>query len=479
MLTYILIAMAVELYDTLTRTVRTLSAEDGTAFRMYCCGPTVYKPSHIGHFRTFLVQDVLRRVLELDGQEVYHVRNITDVDDKTIRDSIAAGEDLRSFTSRWTEAFQEECAALNMLVPHQEPRATDHIDEQIRLIERLVEKGLAYAANDGSVYFKVAAFAEYGKLANLDPDQLRTQAQTSGGERNLADEYDRDTVADFALWKARKPEDGDNYWPSPWGEGRPGWHIECSAMSMKYLGETFDLHGGGVDLCFPHHENEIAQSEGATEKPFCRHWFHSAHLMVEGRKMSKSLDNFHTVQDVLDRGYNATELRYQLISAHYRQQLNFTWHGMEATRSGLTKLHRQTQSLLDTLKLGPEGLSGDPRDEPGVWGVFEPAWEALRHDLNLPACLGELFRALNSNPERRDDVHGLRKILFALGFELDLDGDRSHAPEIPETVRTLAEARWAAKQEKDFARADALRDEIHASGWSVLDRKDGYDLVKT
>jgi cysteinyl-tRNA synthetase len=247
----------IKLYDTLSRTERELAPEDGKVFRFYCCGPTVYGPAHIGNFRTFVVQDLFRRVLELTGVKTKHVRNLTDVDDKTIRQSQAEGKTLTEFTNFWTEKYHEDCKKLNILTPAVEPGAVEHIPQQIALIERLMEKGHAYRSEDGSVYFSVDSFPEYGKLAHLDRENLKAGA----GQAQLSDEYEKDSLADFALWKAWKQEDGDNYWQSPWGKGRPGWHIECSAMSMEYLGETLDLHSGGVDLIFPHHENEIAQSD--------------------------------------------------------------------------------------------------------------------------------------------------------------------------------------------------------------------------
>ena len=271
---------------------------DGQSVRFYGCGPTVYGPAHIGNFRTFVMQDVFRRVLETSGQQTFHVRNLTDVDDKTIRQSQEEGIKLQDFTANWTTRFQNDCELLNLMAPHIEPSAVGHIPEQITLIERLIEKDKAYQAKDGSVYFRVEAFAEYGRLSRLADREITTSAPV----RETSDEYDRDSAADFALWKARRPEDGENFWNSPWGEGRPGWHIECSAICMKHLGESFDLHSGGVDLVFPHHENEIAQVEAVTCKTFARHWFHSAHLMVEGQKMSKSLGNLYTLSDLAEKG---------------------------------------------------------------------------------------------------------------------------------------------------------------------------------
>ena len=271
--------MPLKLYDTLTREVREVFPMDGKSVRFYGCGPTVYGPAHIGNFRTFVMQDVFRRVLETSGQKTYHARNVTDVDDKTIRQSQAEGVPLHEFTDRWSKYFDKDCEALNLLAPHVQPSAVAHIPEQIVLIENLITKGKAYKAEDGSVYFNVSSFEDYGRLSRLADREITTSVT----ERESSDEYERDSAADFALWKARRPEDGENYWESPWGQGRPGWHIECSAICMKHLGESFDLHSGGVDLVFPHHENEIAQVEATTNKTFARHWFHIAHLMVEGK----------------------------------------------------------------------------------------------------------------------------------------------------------------------------------------------------
>jgi cysteinyl-tRNA synthetase len=290
-------ASVLTLHDTLSRSEHPLRPVDGETLRFYCCGPTVYGPAHIGNFRTFVVQDVFRRVTELSGTPTLHVRNITDVDDKTIRDSLKAGQSLIDFTQSWTTKFHADCDGLNLLRPHVEPSAVAHISHQIRMIETLVSRGHAYVSADGSVYFRVKSYADYGTLSHLEDRELKLGASESASVADN-DEYAKDALADFALWKARKPEDGPNYWPSPWGEGRPGWHLECSAMILEYLGEDFDLHSGGVDLIFPHHENEIAQSCCSTHGKFARHWFHIAHLMVDGGKMSKSLGNLYTLEDL-------------------------------------------------------------------------------------------------------------------------------------------------------------------------------------
>jgi cysteinyl-tRNA synthetase len=477
--------MSVQLYDTLSRSVRPLAPEPGQPLRFYCCGPTVYGPAHIANFRTFLLQDVLRRVLEVDGVEVTHVRNITDVDDKTIARAGEEGVPLAEFTRRWTDKFHADCEALNLLPPTLEPSAVGHIPQQIALVEALVEKGHAYVADDGSVYFRVASFDHYGRLSRLKQREIRTQADNSAGERNDADEYDRESVRDFALWKARKPEDGDNYWSSPWGEGRPGWHLECSAMAESaFGGATVDLHGGGIDLCFPHHENEIAQSECAHGgRPFCRHWFHSAHLMVEGEKMSKSLGNLYTLDDLREKGFGPMVVRYTLISGSYRQQLNFTFDGLHAAASALARLERFAESLLE--KTGEERAAMDgyiTKDAPADFGRLAKAWDALRENLNTAACLGAIFGVVGSNPAASLDADGARALLRALGALLYALGLRLFTVErkpvdAPADIAALAQERWDAKQAKDFARADALRDRLLEKGWTVKDAKDGYELA--
>ena len=476
------------LHNTLTRKREPLKSQDSSGtIGFYCCGPTVYGPAHIGNFRTFLLQDTLRRVLEMEGKELNHVRNLTDVDDKTIRQSIAEGESLTNFTKYWTEKFHQDCERLNMLQPHHEPAATTHIQEQIDLIQTLLDKDHAYTTNDGSVYFRISSYPEYGRLSNLDNRETQTQETTSSGDRNDADEYDRETVADFALWKSYKEEDGDNSWDSPWGKGRPGWHIECSAMSMKYLGETFDIHGGGVDLCFPHHENEIAQSQCATCKPFVAHWFHTAHLMVEGGKMSKSLGNLYTLEDIIAKGHTAQELRYLLLSGSYRQPLNFTMAGLNAAHSALEKLQKQVLPVLEVAGISPEEFLELPTTAPeGDMQFFQKARANLNHDLNTPAALGNLFSALktlHSNPpkekaEALTALTELHTVLTALGIRLEIQfPEEQPKVEAPAEIEELAQKRWQAKQDKDWGTADELRNELHHKGWQILDRKDGYDLA--
>jgi cysteinyl-tRNA synthetase len=450
--------MAIRLYDSLTRELRELKpgSSDGV-FRFYNCGPTVYAPAHIGNFRTFLVNDVIRRLLELEfgAEKVRHVRNLTDVDDKTIRRAREEGWPLREITRELIEKFHEDCDALNCLRPHEEPTATGHIAEQIAMIDRLVNRGHAYVTGDGSVYFKVGSFPSYGRLSRLTERQLHAGAVPPAA---AADADEKTDGSDFALWKAWKREDGDVAWDSPWGRGRPGWHIECSAMIRRYLGETIDLHTGGADLLFPHHENEIAQSEACNGVPFARHWYHSEHLLVDGRKMSKSLGNLYTLDDLTGEGFSPMSVRYALLAAHPRKQLNFTLESLHAAEKALSTLRTYRSALPDS--------SGDPR-------IFAFVLNALEDDLNLPAALGALFTVVHRGPEAANRT-AFEQAIFALG--LKLDGPESTTPEVPAAITKLAQERWAARQARDFKIADDLRGEIHAAGWEMHDQADGYSL---
>ncbi|HVU24086.1 MAG TPA: cysteine--tRNA ligase [Opitutus sp.] len=449
--------MPIRLYDSLTRQTRELapSHPDGV-FRFYNCGPTVYAPAHIGNFRTFVVNDVLRRLFELEfgAANVKHVRNLTDVDDRTIAQAKREGRPLAEITKKWTDKFHADCDALNCLRPHVEPTATGHIREQVDMIECLMRKGNAYRAADGSVYFKITSFPDYGALSRIKERELKVT-------NSAFDSDHKDSVSDFALWKAWKPdEDGDVKWPGPAdaSEGRPGWHIECSAMSKKHLGETIDLHTGGVDLLFPHHENEIAQSQCCNGVEFSRHWYHSEHLLVDGTTMSKSKGNYYTLGDLLEKGYSPMAVRYALLAGHPRKQLNFTLDSLHAAESALATLRAHRASL------APAAAAHD---------AFALVIAALQDDLNTPAALGALFSIVNRK-EGQPDAASFDRAMFALG--LDLSAAAPAKVEAPAAITALAEKRWAAKQAKDFATADALRKEIAAAGWSMLDRKDGYSL---
>jgi cysteinyl-tRNA synthetase len=460
------------LFDTLTRSDRDLRPIDGSTFRFYCCGPTVYGPAHIGNFRTFVMQDVLRRTLETGGLRTLHVRNITDVDDKTIRGCHHAGQSLAEFTAGWTARFHADCDQFGCLAPHIEPRAVEHIPQQIAMIEALVAKGHAYAAADGSVYFRISSFPGYGRLSHLDARELDL-GKTQNARAN-ADEYEKDSLSDFVLWKARRAEDGENFWPAPWGDGRPGWHLECSAMIQEYLGDTFDLHSGGVDLVFPHHENEIAQSQCACGGHFAAHWFHITHLLVEGGKMSKSLGNLYTLDDLVGRGFSPMEVRYVLLGSHYRKPLNFTLDSLSGAREALAKLARAARQLAARIE-------GSPRFEAVEFGPFQGAWDSLQNDLNTPGALGGIFTGLRdaatlSGEAAAKALAGLNRLLRALGLTLP-EAVASDDIAVPADIRALAEERWQLRQVKNWAQSDELRAALAARGWVVKDGKDCYTLA--
>jgi len=463
--------MSLRLFNTLTRQVEEFRPLDpeGRDVRMYCCGPTVYDSAHIGNFRAFVSQDLLRRRLEALGYAVRHVMNITDVEDKILRAIRASGESLEAFTQRHTAAFLEDFAALGCLPPARMPRATEHIADIIALVTRLKEKGAAYATADGSVYFSLEQFPEYGRLSRLDRSSLKPGARVS------ADEHAREAYGDFALWKAWSDRDGAVGWESPWGRGRPGWHIECSCMSMKHLGETLDIHCGGEDLIFPHHEDEIAQSEAATGRPFVRFWVHNAHLLVNGQKMSKSAGNFFTLRDLFAKGYAGREIRYALLAAHYRLPLNFTLEGLDAARQALVRLDAWEERLRDA-----SGDAALPAAGGALWNAFGAA---LDDDLNISAALGALFEALRAAnralDERRFAAADARATLadwLAVKGALGLPSPARDA--IPPEVEALARERRAARAAKDWTRADALRAEIARLGWTVKDAPDGFHLAR-
>jgi cysteinyl-tRNA synthetase len=467
--------MPIKLFDSLTREIRELRRPDPgnpkDVFSFYNCGPTVYAPAHIGNFRTFVINDVLRRLLELEygKDKVRYVRNLTDVDDKTIKRSRDEGRPLAEVTKQWTKKFHDDCARLNCLPVSEklEPTATGYIREQVDMIDVLMKKGNAYRAPDGSVYFKVSSFPNYGTLSRVKERELKT------GSAFAADADEKEDLSDFALWKAHKADDGDNAWDSPWGRGRPGWHIECSAMSKALLGDTIDLHTGGVDLLFPHHENEIAQSECCNGTKFSRHWYHSEHLLVDGKKMSKSLGNLYTLDDLTAKGFSSMAVRYSLLAGHPRKQLNFTLDSLHAAESAVIRLRALKSMLHEVGNKNPSTIRSS---------LFDPVIDALDDDLNTPAALGALFTIRNEMlHSKRDltsaDVESFERAVFALG--LKLDPAPSHSQNVPDTpidVTALAEKRWTAKKAKDFAGADALRKELTAAGWSMLDGKDGYKL---
>jgi cysteinyl-tRNA synthetase len=386
------------------------------------------------------------------------------------------GQSLRDYTGRYETAFLEDLAALRCLRPHHLPRATGHIDEILRLIEALLARGVAYRAADGSVYFSIEEYqrhgGRYGQLVNLKFDQMRP------GERVSRDEYDKESVADFALWKARVPEDGDVFWPSPWGEGRPGWHIECSAMSMKCLGPSFDVHLGGEDLAFPHHEDEIAQSEGAGWQPpgqrFVKYWLHGAHLLVEGKKMSKSLGNFFTLRDLLAKGFHGREIRFLLLSAHYRETFNFTLEGLDGARAALGRL----DECLGKLRDAAAGATSEPEA-----ALLEKVTAALDDDLNVSAAWGVVFewvREMNRRLASGECAPAQAAAALAAWTRLDavFGLGQPEAAEAPPEIAALLEQRQAARKARDFKRADAVRDELKASGWLIEDTPKGPRLKR-
>ena len=468
--------MGLKFFNTLSRSVQDFVPLDpaGKRVGMYCCGPTVYDFAHIGNWRTFVFGDLVRRYLEFRGYEVKHVMNITDVEDKIIKKVRENKTTLRDFTGKFEAAFLDDMKSLNCRMPHVTPRATEYIAEIIAIIEKLMARDIAYKANDGSVYFSIDKYrgcgCKYGQLVNLNFDEMRV------GERVASDEYEKESVADFALWKARVPDDGDVFWPSPWGEGRPGWHIECSAMSMKVLGESFDLHLGGEDLMFPHHEDEIAQSEGATGQPFVKYWLHGAHLLVEGKKMSKSLGNFFTLRDLAAKGFSGREVRYALLQARYGETFNFTMDGLTGARTYLARIDECVGKLREL-------AAGASPTGNGTSELVTGFTEALDSDLNVAAgwaSVSDWVRETNkriaekslSPAEAASALAAWEKVNSVLGIAAAAEA------EAPPEIVALLEARQAARKAKDFKRSDEIRDELKAKGWVVEDSPKGPKLKK-
>ncbi|HXO19383.1 MAG TPA: cysteine--tRNA ligase [Thermoanaerobaculia bacterium] len=461
-------------YNTLGRELAPFAPIAPPRVGLYCCGPTVYNDVHIGNLRTFLFEDLLRRTLRFLGFEVTQVMNLTDVDDKTIRGAHEAGVSLAEYTAPFIQSFFRDLDALHVERAEIYPRATEHVPEMIELVRRLLERGHAYEA-DGSVFFRLASDPDYGRLSGFDLAQARQ------GERVASDEYGKEDVRDFVLWKGTKP--GEPAWDSPWGPGRPGWHVECSAMSMKYLGETFDLHTGGVDNIFPHHENEIAQSESATGKPFVRTWLHAEHLIVDGEKMSKSLGNQYTLPELLARGISARALRYLFLAVHYRQKLNFTWDSLEAAAGALKRVD-QMRFRLAHAKESPERRGKVAAEAVRLDRDFRAA---LADDLNVAAALAAVFnfvREVNvaieetrlGDGDRAAVLAGLAAVDRVLGV-LDptdwAEGKAEAGTEDDAEIARLVHEREEARRRRDFAEADRLRGELTARGIVLEDTPQG------
>lgn len=423
---------------------------------MYSCGPTVYNYAQIGNHRAFLFNDILKRSLLFLGYQVNHVMNITDVDDKTIRDSQAAGKSLSEFTQFYTNEFNKEMNMLNILPVDTQALATDHIDNMVQMIETLKEKGFAYTGEDGSTYFDISKYPQYGALSGVD---MSAAEQTQS--RIAADEYTKDSPQDFALWKAWTPEDGDNFWETSLGKGRPGWHIECSAMSTHFLGNHFDIHTGGIDLTFPHHENEIAQSVCCTGEPFVNYWLHNEHILVDGTKMAKSAGNFYTLRDIVDKGYSPLDYRYFVLSAHYRTKTNFTWEALDAARTARQKLTRLVRDISE------EGNVNET--------YVQQFTQALEDDINTPKALATVWELAKD-----DKVSPQNKKATILYFDgvLGLDLESEDVEETPQEVLDIIAERDTARDAKDFAKSDELRDTLVEMGYEVHDTLEGTRVEK-
>jgi cysteinyl-tRNA synthetase len=462
-------ATGIRFFNTLTRQKEAFKPIDEGKVRMYTCGPTVWDYAHIGNFRAFVFEDLLKRWLEYRGFEVVHVMNLTDVDDKTIRGSQRQQMPLGQFTDFYAKAFFEDVAALNIEPADFYPRATEHVAEMVALVKRLVDKGFAYKGEDGSIYYAISKFKEYGKLSRIRVTQLRA------GARVKVDEYAKEEAQDFALWKAWTQEDGNVFWETELGKGRPGWHIECSAMSMRYLGETFDVHCGGVDNMFPHHENEIAQSEAATGKKFVNYWLHNEHLLVEGKRMAKRYGNFYTLRDLLGKGYDPVAIRYLLLSTHYRQQFNFTFEGLEASKGAVERLRNLMHRLQDT-----DGKASGEKIAELMREVQVDFGEAMDDDLNVSVALAALFdfvrdvnNLLDADALSRDEAKQVIALMAGFDRVLAVIGEISKEKTLPKEAEELIRKREEARKAKDWKTADAIRQQLKAMGLIVEDTAQG------
>ncbi len=458
--------MPLRFTNTMTRQQEEVKPLEDNHIRMYTCGPTVYGYAHIGNFRTYMFEDLLRRYLKYKGYKVTQVMNLTDIDDKTIRASRENNIPLNEHTSKFKKAFFEDLDHLGIERAEVYPAATEHIDDMVGLIKRLIDNGLAYEI-DGNYYYSIEKFADYGKLAHIDRSGLKP------GARIATDEYEKESVSDFALWKAWDEADGDVYWETELGKGRPGWHIECSAMSMKYLGDTFDIHTGGVDNIFPHHENEIAQSEGATGKMFVKHWMHSEHLIVESRKMSKSFGNYYTLRDILDKGYAALAVRYLLLATHYRQQLNFTFNGLDAARNALERYNDFCSNLKDY-----QGGQSSGEADAIIKKATNDFEAAMDDDLNISGALGKVFdfiRDINrlKAENKLSEDEKVRALATIEKIDSVLNLTKRDKADIDSEIEELIQKRTEAKKNRDFETADKIRADLLERGIILEDTPTG------
>ncbi len=466
-----------KLYNTLTRKIELFKPLQEGKVGLYSCGPTVYNYVHLGNLRAYLFVDLLKRYLRYSGFEVKHVMNITDVEDKTIKGCQEEGKTLKEFTEFYLQAFLQDLESLNMIKPDVMPRATEHIEEIVAMIKKLEQNGYSYEIND-STYFRISKFENYGELAKLEKQSFKRDAEG----RNIKDDYGKEEANDFALWKAWEPKDGDVYWETELGKGIPGWHIECSAMSTKYLGETFDIHTGGIDLIFPHHTNEIAQSEGATGKKFVNYWLHNGFLIVDGEKMSKSLHNFYTLRDIQDKGYNSLLVRFILLKTHYRQQLNFTFEGFSEAETMVAKF----LDLLVNLDL----IEKEQENELQIDSLIEKSRtefkKGMDDDLNISEALAAIFNFINeiNKTIRSLNIKQAQKIKdyileidSVLGFiELFYQQYQERLKELankPE-IKELLDKRAEARKNKDYELADRFRENLLEKGIIINDVQDGY-----
>ena len=463
----------IRIFNTLTRQKEEFTPIESGKVRMYTCGPTVYDYAHIGNFRAFLFEDLLKRWLKFRGFQITHVMNLTDIDDKTIKGSQKQQTPLKQFTEFYIKAFFEDMATLNIEPADVYPRATQHIPEMVAIIKTLIQKGIAYHGEDGSIYYAISKFPDYGKLSHIKIQELKA------GARVKQDEYAKEEAQDFALWKAYTIEDGDVFWETEFGKGRPGWHIECSAMSMKYLGETFDIHCGGVDNMFPHHENEIAQSEAATGKVFVHYWMHNEHLLVEGKKMAKRLGNFYTLRDLLLKGCDPLAIRYLLLSTHYRQQFNFTFEGLNAAKGAIERLANLLRRLQDA-----NGNSGKEKLAQLFDTVQSGFREAMDDDLNVSVALAALFdfareinNLLDNNAVSSEEAKKATTIILDFDKVLGVI-PKAKEETLPKEAAELIKKREEARKNKDWKTADQIRQQLKAMGITVEDTAQGMRWKK-